>query len=134
MTYLLDTNVCVGWLRGNAAVRRRLLDVGFEACAIAEVTLFELHYGIANSIPATQADKRAKLVVLVEQLEVLPVISCLDFYAAEKTRLRRAGLLIEDFDLLIGCTALTYQLPLVTANRKHFECIPGLLLETWPVD
>ena len=66
--------------------------------------MFELHYGIVNSLPATQTDKRRKLNRLIEQLEVLPVVSCVEVYANEKTRLRCAGTPIEDLDLIIGCT------------------------------
>lgn len=41
------------------------------------------------------------------------------------------GLLIDDFDLLIGATALTYHLTLVTENVKHLARIPGIRIENW---
>ena len=93
--------------------------------------MFELHYGIVNSLPATQTDKRRKLNRLIEQLEVLPVVSCVEVYANEKTRLRCAGTPIEDLYLIIGCTALAHQLPVVTGNTRHFARIQGLHLDDW---
>lgn len=38
---------------------------------------------------------------------------------------------IEDFDLLIGATAVTNDLTLVTNNVKHMNRINGIRLEDW---
>jgi tRNA(fMet)-specific endonuclease VapC len=35
------------------------------------------------------------------------------------------------YDLLIGATAFSNQLSLVTANIKEFERIPNLYIENW---
>jgi tRNA(fMet)-specific endonuclease VapC len=40
-------------------------------------------------------------------------------------------LLISDFDLLIGVTALIYKFILVTENTREFERIPKLKIENW---
>jgi tRNA(fMet)-specific endonuclease VapC len=52
-------------------------------------------------------------------------------YAKEKARLRKAGTPIDDFDLLIGATAVTHKLIMVTNNTKHFKRINGIKLEDW---
>ena len=39
-------------------------------------------------------------------------------------------MLIGDFDLLIGATALQHDLTLMTNNRRHFDRIEGLRLES----
>ena len=41
------------------------------------------------------------------------------------------GRRIDDFDLLIGVTALQNNLTMVTANVKHLERIPDLIIENW---
>ncbi len=41
---------------------------------------------------------------------------------------RAAGMMIGDFDLLMGATALQYDLTLLSNNRQHFERIEGLRL------
>lgn len=51
-------------------------------------------------------------------------------FGKERGRLRRAGTLVADFDLLIGVTACQHGLTLLTNNRRHFEKIEGLRIES----
>jgi tRNA(fMet)-specific endonuclease VapC len=51
-------------------------------------------------------------------------------FGRERGRLRAAGMLVGDFDLLIGATALRHNLTLLTNNRRHFERIAGLRIES----
>jgi tRNA(fMet)-specific endonuclease VapC len=43
--YLLDTNICIFYLKKKYNVDKRLQQTGFENCAISEITLAELFYG-----------------------------------------------------------------------------------------
>ena len=53
-------------------------------------------------------------------------------YAMEKVRLRKIGKPINDeFDLLIGVTAIENQLTLVTDNIKDFKMLDGIQIENW---
>ena len=49
-------------------------------------------------------------------------------FAQVRGTLRRQGQLLPAPDLLIGSTALAYDLMLVTRNLRHFQRIPGLRL------
>jgi predicted nucleic acid-binding protein len=49
-------------------------------------------------------------------------------FAAIRSHLQRRGELISDFDILIGATALAYDLTLLTSNKRHFTRIPDLRL------
>ena len=51
-------------------------------------------------------------------------------FGKERGRLRAAGLMIGDCDLFIGATALRHNLTLLTNNRRHFERIEGLRIES----
>jgi tRNA(fMet)-specific endonuclease VapC len=51
-------------------------------------------------------------------------------FGRERGRLRADGMLIGDSDLWIAATALQYHLTLLTNNRRHFERIDGLRLES----
>lgn len=62
---------------------------------------------------------------------MLPIFNCLDIYAKEKTRLRKQGTPIGEFDLLIGVTAIENDLVLVTNNTKHFVRLDSIKLEDW---
>ena len=60
-------------------------------------------------------------------VEVVPLDETIcRIFAQERGRLRAAGNLIGDFDLLIGATALRHGLTLLTNNRRHFERLQGL--------
>jgi tRNA(fMet)-specific endonuclease VapC len=61
----------------------------------------------------------------------LPIFGALDLYAQEKSRLRKAGIRIDDFDLLIGVTSVINNLIMVTNNTAHFQRIKGIVLEDW---
>ena len=47
-------------------------------------------------------------------------------FAMERGRLRAEGTIVGDFDILIGATAIRYDLILLTNNRRHFERLRGL--------
>ena len=51
-------------------------------------------------------------------------------FGRERGRLRSDGNLIGDMDLLIGATALRHGLTLLSNNRRHFERIEGLAIES----
>lgn len=131
--YLLDTNICIHWSKDEFSLRQKVQQVGVENCFISELTVAELLYGIAKSAPAKQAANRHSLSILQKlfQGRILLVGTCFELYAAEKVRLRALGRPIDEFDLLIGCTALAHGLILVTRNTRHFAPIATLTLENW---
>lgn len=47
-------------------------------------------------------------------------------YAVFRGNLRKAGKLIDKFDLLIASTCFAHRLVLVAENREHFKRVPGL--------
>jgi len=49
-------------------------------------------------------------------------------FAEIRAYLRRGGELISDFDILIGATAVFYDLTVLTYNMRHFKRIPDLKL------
>lgn len=51
--------------------------------------------------------------------------------AEERARLENAGKQIDDFDLLIGATAVVNNFTLITHNTRHFERISSIQLEDW---
>jgi tRNA(fMet)-specific endonuclease VapC len=71
------------------------------------------------------------VVNFIDSLNIVPILSCVDTYAIEKARLRKLGKPVEEFDLLIGCSATTNNMVLVTNNEKHFLNITGIVIENW---
>ncbi|MFC3414777.1 MULTISPECIES: type II toxin-antitoxin system VapC family toxin [Algoriphagus] len=129
MKYLLDTNICIHFLRGKFGMIEKFQELGTENFAISEVTFAELVFGAENS---TNPKKNLELIeVFTDQVLILPIFSAIYLYGKEKARLRSIGLMISDFDLLIGCTAVDKDLIMVTENQKEFERISGIQLENW---
>jgi len=129
MKYLLDTNICIHFFRGTFNLIDKFESIGLNSCAISEITLAELVFGAENS---SNSKKNHKLIEnFSNQVAIIPIFNSIYKYAKEKTRLRKAGIMISDFDLLIGCTAVENDLIMVTENIKEFNRINGVKLENW---
>jgi tRNA(fMet)-specific endonuclease VapC len=130
MTYLLDTDTCVFWLRGRPSVQAKMAAAGPEALSISVITLAELRYG-AECSAQPDANHRA-IDDFVGGVLVLGVdADVARAFGAIKARLRRQGNLIEDFDLLLAATAVTHDLTLVTNNMDHFDRVGGVAISSW---
>ena len=116
-------------MRGVSEVRDQLEKAGFDRCAISIITLAELKFGAENSNRPEL--RRQETETFCRPLAVLSLNETLDVYAREKTRLRRIGQPVAEFDLLIGSTAIHYNLVLVTNNIKHFGRMQHLTIENW---
>jgi tRNA(fMet)-specific endonuclease VapC len=55
----------------------------------------------------------------------------LDIYGKEKARLRKKGQSLDDFDLLIGSTAISNNFILITRNVSDFDRMEGIEIENW---
>ena len=63
---------------------------------------------------------------------MISITGALDLFASEKVRLRMLGTPAEDnFDLLIGCTAIAHNMIMVTENVKDFKNFSNIRLENW---
>jgi tRNA(fMet)-specific endonuclease VapC len=49
MKYLLDTNICVCWLKGNEQIEQKILSVGMDNVALSFINVSELYYGAYKS-------------------------------------------------------------------------------------
>lgn len=132
MQYLLDTNICIFFLRGLLDYDIILKDKGLDNCYISEITVFELRFGAENSKNQEKSHKAVDR--FIQGLSIIPIYGCAKKYAEEKVRLRKNGTPINDeFDLLIGVTAIANQLTLVTDNIKDFKFLNELNVENWYV-
>ena len=130
MRYLLDTNICVFFLRGKLNLDEIIKQKGRQNCFISEITVLELRYGAENSIDVEKSNKAVDL--FVNGLSIIPISTCFKIYGVEKTRLRKIGrLMTDEFDFLIGLTAIANKLTLVTDNEKDFVNLTALQIENW---
>ena len=127
--YLLDTNIRAYFFNGQFNLKEKIREIGFENCVVSEITIAELKYGVAKS---TKKEKNQKaLDTFQSKIEVLPIFPALDIYATEKARLKTKGKMLDDFDLLIGTTAIFNNLTLVTKNVSDFDRLNGIVIEDW---
>ena len=131
MTYLLDTDVCIDYLRGsNAVVRDRLLACSPSEVCLCSVVKAELLSGAHNSQKVA-----ANLRRLRGFFEPFQSVSfddaAAESYGSLRSHLRREGLEIGSNDLMIAAIAVALGLTLVTHNRGEFERVPGLRLAEW---
>lgn len=130
MQFLLDTNICVFFLRGMLNLDEIIREKGRENCYISEITVFELRFGAENSHNPKKSHKAVDK--FIQGLSIIPIYGNAIKYAEEKVRLRKNGTPMHDeFDLLIGITALENQLVLITDNIKDFENLHNLKVENW---
>ena len=127
--YLRDTCVCISMFRNEGRVRETLQKVGVQNCYISEITVAELYFGLAKA-----NDKKRKLddIREVQRLfRVIPAYSSYKEYGEIRHSLEHTGQRVDQFDLLIGATALHHNMTLVTSNLRHFERMEGLKIENW---
>lgn len=130
MAYLLDTCTCVFFLRGKLNLAEKIKQKGRENFYISEITVLELYFGAENSNNPKKSFKAVE--DFLNGLTIIPIYSSIMRYAKEKVRLRKIGKPIDDeFDLLIGVTAIENKLVLVTDNVKDFKNLKEIEIENW---
>ena len=129
MRYLVDSDWVIDYLHEIEQTAGRLDELAPDGLGLSIVSLAELYEGLIHS-QRPEADERI-LQGFLSGVEVvnLDEETC-RIFAGERARLRSAGMLIGDMDLLIASTALRHGLTLLTNNRRHFERIEGLAIES----
>ena len=126
---MLDTNICIYFIKGQYSLDKKILEIGEENCFISEITVAELKYGIENS--KTIETMRKIVEAFIPKFPIIPIYNSLDIYAKEKAKLRKQGLLVDDFDILIGSTAVANNMIMVTNNVVHLSRIDNIIIEDW---
>ena len=125
MRYLIDTDWSIDYFNAVPEVAARLDRYMLVGVGMSVITLLELYKGVPGARDPQLS--RTQIENLLEVVEVVPVDEPVcRLFAEIWARLRSAGNLIGDYDLLIGATALSRGLTLLTNNRRHFKRIEGL--------
>lgn len=128
---ILDTNICVRFLRGDESVVRRLLDADEnDDLRIPAMVEGELFYGVEKS--ERRDENREKVKAL---LAFLPVCHAddetMEKFGELKAKAEAAGSRVDDADVIIAATAMRHGALLVTGNTRHFSRFDGLEIEDW---
>ncbi len=131
--YLLDSNVCIVYLKGRSEpLHRRVDGITPGQVAVCSVVKAELFYGAKRSNNPTKALQEQRL--FLDQFVSFPFNdACSDVYGDIRTTLAEMGTPIGANDLLIAAIALANELTLVTHNVREFSRVPELQIEDWEV-
>ena len=126
---LLDTDTCIGLLKGDDAVVASWRAC-MEQCALPSMVVGELYYGAFKS---TIRDKELERVDRFVDIfpEVKPSKRSMRRFGEIKASLKRKGVRLADADIVIGSIAIEEGLVLVTGNVRHYDRIEGLAIENW---
>jgi tRNA(fMet)-specific endonuclease VapC len=129
VSFLIDTDWVIDHLNSLSPATQRLLELEPQGLAVSIITVAELWEGVIFS-----RDRRRSKAMLRDFVENVRVIAigeeiCQQFGRIRGT-LRKEGKLIGDLDLLIAASSLRHNLTLLANNRRHFENIEGLRIES----
>lgn len=130
MRFLLDTCVLSDFAKGDVSTRIHFNQVTPRDIAVSTISEMEISYGLRLN-PRT-----ARLHAVMNELFAAVELLSFDRAAARaagelRANLRRRGVPIGAYDVLIAGTALAHDLTLVTSNSREFERVDRLRLEDW---
>jgi tRNA(fMet)-specific endonuclease VapC len=130
----LDTNVLIALLNGRIPEIRTRFDAERKAGAdfgISVIVYQELMYGAAGSLRRAETEL-AVTRLISSALKVLPFTAEDAMEAADiRAALKRSGLPIGPYDVLIAAQARRSASLLITANGREFERVPRLKVDSW---
>jgi tRNA(fMet)-specific endonuclease VapC len=135
VTWLLDTNVCVHYLRlgDGSSIANRLAEKNAEDVVLCSVVRAELVFGALKSRDA--AENLAKVGRFLSRFVSLPFDdSAADAYGRIRSELTKCGTTIGPNDLMIASIASARNLTLVTHNVGEFSRVSGLKIEDWEAE
>ncbi len=133
MKCLLDTNVCINYMRGkNKLLLQRFATHVPADIVLCSVVVAELRYGAEASGNALK--EHAKVDAFAAPYRSVPFDEVAARVFGEiRHALLSTGRVIGAYDLMIAATALVHNLTLVTHNTNEFSRVPGLALEDWEI-
>lgn len=129
MSFLLDTDTCSAYFKGNHQVGNRVVQYGGRL-HVSTVVVGELYtWALRAKAPP---GRLIKLVGFLKDVTVLDVDQAVAYkFGAIRAALFDAGLPNPDMDLLNAATALVHGLTIVTHNTQDYTNVPRLNLADW---
>ena len=128
----LDTTFVVDLIRGKDFVNSFIdkFEQDEEAIYIATPVIMELAKGAGLGV--NKVEEKKKIKSFLSSFTILDFDEESAFLAGEiDANLRSEGEIIQIEDIMIGSIALKNNETLITRNKKHFEKIKGLKIESY---
>jgi tRNA(fMet)-specific endonuclease VapC len=130
MRYLLDTNILIAAIKGDAKVRDKLAMIPLSDLLLSPVVLGELQLGVEKIRQREKNANRLAQMVAGIQLAVLDAETS-HHYGAIRAELERRGTPIGANDYWIAAQGRAHGAVVVTNNTSEFSRVPGLEIENW---
>ncbi|MGL5064142.1 MAG: type II toxin-antitoxin system tRNA(fMet)-specific endonuclease VapC [Microcoleus sp.] len=131
LVYLLDTNVCIMYLKGKSpSIELHFNTLGAAKIAVCSVVKAELFYG-SMGINNPQKNLNVQKSFLSQFVSLPFDDDCVEIYGKIRRDLASLGTPIGSNDLQIAAIALANNLILVTHNVRQFSRVKGLQIEDW---
>ena len=122
---ILDTDVFSYYVKGSLEFRIPRL----ELLGISVMTVHEVSKGISKN-PNLSEKVVNRIETAFGRLNILEYdVGCAEVGGELEAKLEQKGERLSLADVIIAATALSYEVPLLTMNRRHFERVDGLKLE-----
>ena len=133
MGLLIDSNILIGFERQSIDVGTFIQGREQEAFFLSVISASELLHGVHRA--RTRKTKATRLAFVEAVLASIPILD-IDLATARChaqlwSDLSKRGNMIGVHDSWIAATCLAHGLKLVTDNKREFQRVPGLNLETW---
>jgi tRNA(fMet)-specific endonuclease VapC len=131
--YILDTNIISHFFRKHPNVVSKIALTDKSQIQTCSVVVAELLFGTRNhpaplyGIQIEEDYNRFFEIVNIKNWD----FNSAKKYVEIKTKLKKSGKIVGDFDMMIASIAITNDLTLVTNNTKDFSNIDGLNTEDW---
>jgi predicted nucleic acid-binding protein len=132
---VLDSTILIGAERAGknprAVIEEIAIALGDTEAALSVVTVLELAHGIERADTIERQAVRERFInELLTEITPEPVTVAIAFRAGRLDgSLQATGTRVALGDLLIGATALELGYAVATHNVRHFQMIPGLVVE-----
>jgi tRNA(fMet)-specific endonuclease VapC len=131
--YILDTCTWIEFFHERNGVKEHVVLMDPDQICASEVTLAELTYGAINSSNYEKHIKEPQR--LRQDVTIYDISEVFAEYGQIRSALKKTRKDLDrevgQFDMLIGATALHYNLIVVTDNIKHFSLMPGVKCVNW---
>ena len=134
MTYALDTNIVIHYLRNRQEVRENFRNAITRKDNIVVPKI--VHYEISRGFRISHAPNKERTYQLFVGASNYCSLAEMDARSWERaelvyTELYRKGFTVGELDILIAALCLENNYVLVTDNAKDFQNINGLIIENW---
>lgn len=125
MKYLVDSNWVIFVLKNKGGYGNKIKSLYAYGLAISSISVAEVLTGIVGR--ANEERERAVFGEFLALTQEIPFDSKVsETFAKVRSKLLKKHFPLENFDIAIAATAISYDLTLLTDNKNHFERIEGL--------